>query len=89
MARLGSQRRVLVDVNQVPVYVRDAVLAAVDPTYFEDSSTVISRQYARAASGLPSPCTSPSLAFQRCRVRRSMPAIAQAKCSRAPLPCAM
>jgi len=54
MARLGSQRRVLVDVNQVPVYVRDAVLAAVDPTYFEDSSTVISRQYARAATGLDS-----------------------------------
>src|SRR5262245_52411324 len=54
MARLGSQRRVLVDVNQVPVYVRDAVLAAVDPTYFEDTATVISRQYARAATGLDS-----------------------------------
>jgi membrane peptidoglycan carboxypeptidase len=54
MARLGSERRVLVDVNQVPVYVRDAVLAAVDPTFFSDSSTVISRQYARAATGLDS-----------------------------------
>jgi membrane peptidoglycan carboxypeptidase len=52
MARLGSQRRVLVDVDRVPPYVRDAVVAAVDPTFFGDSSTIISRQYARAATGL-------------------------------------
>jgi membrane peptidoglycan carboxypeptidase len=52
MARLGSQRRVIVDVDQVPVYVSDAVLAAVEPTFFSDTVGVISRQYARAATGL-------------------------------------
>jgi membrane peptidoglycan carboxypeptidase len=52
MARLGSQRRVLVDIDQVPVYVSDAVLAAVEPTFFEDTFGVISRQYARAATGV-------------------------------------
>ncbi len=42
----------------------------------------------RTACGLPSPATRPSWAFQRCRVRRSMPAISQARCSRAPALCA-
>ena len=39
------------------------------------------------AKGLPSPRTAPSapwLAFQRCKVRKSMPTMSQAGCSRAP-----
>ena len=33
---------------------RNAVVAAEDPSFFGDSSTIISRQYARAATGLDS-----------------------------------
>ena len=44
---------------------------------------------ARTACGLPSPDTSPSWAFQRCRVSTSMPAISHARCSRAPAACAV
>jgi membrane peptidoglycan carboxypeptidase len=54
MARLGSQRRVMLQIATVPANVRNAVLAAVDPSFFGDSSTIISRQYARAATGLDS-----------------------------------
>src|SRR4051812_24782414 len=54
MARLGSQRRVMVNVGVLPDYVRSAVVAAEDPGFLNDSSTLISRQYARAATGLDS-----------------------------------
>ena len=52
MARLGSQRRVLVRGETLPRYVGQAVVAAEDPAYWLGSGTVISRQYARAATEL-------------------------------------
>jgi membrane peptidoglycan carboxypeptidase len=54
MARLGSQRRAMVNIANLPEYVRNAVLAAEDPGFFSDSSALISRQYARVATGLDS-----------------------------------
>jgi membrane peptidoglycan carboxypeptidase len=52
MARLGSQNRVIVDIAALPAHVGDAVVAAEDPGFWDDSGTQISRQYARAATGL-------------------------------------
>ena len=52
MARLGSQRRDLVRGDTLPKYVGQAVVAAEDPAYWLGSGTVISRQYARAATNL-------------------------------------
>ena len=43
----------------------------------------------RLALGLPSPPSRPTAAFQRCRVRKSMPAIWQARRNRAPAVCAV
>lgn len=54
MARLGSQSRTIVNIDGLPAYVRDAVLAAEDPGFFVDSATLISRQYARAAGAAKS-----------------------------------
>ena len=52
MARLGSQNRSLVRIETLPAYVAQAVIAAEDPTYWLDSTTLLSRQYARAAGGI-------------------------------------
>jgi membrane peptidoglycan carboxypeptidase len=63
MARLGTQRRIIVSARTLPPYVAQAVVAAEDPTYWLNSGTLISRQYARAAaaagggSGGDSPAT--------------------------------
>jgi membrane peptidoglycan carboxypeptidase len=52
MARLGTQNRVSVDAAALPGYVRDAVVAAEDPGFFDDHTTTISRQYVRVAAHL-------------------------------------
>jgi membrane peptidoglycan carboxypeptidase len=52
MARLGSQNRSLVAITTLPDYVGEAVVAAEDPAYWFDSGTLLSRQYARAATNL-------------------------------------
>jgi membrane peptidoglycan carboxypeptidase len=52
MARLGSQSRVLVDIDSLPDHVPAAVVAAEDPGYWFGSTTLISRQYARVATGV-------------------------------------
>jgi membrane peptidoglycan carboxypeptidase len=52
MARLGSQNRMFVDSRTLPAYVAAAVVAAEDPGYWRNSTTLISRQYARAATGV-------------------------------------
>ena len=52
MARLGAHNRVMVDVDTLPDHVLDAVVAAEDPGFWDDSGTQISRQYARAATDL-------------------------------------
>ena len=52
MARLGSQRRTIVPASTLPPYVAQAVVAAEDPSYWLGSGTLISRQYARAASAV-------------------------------------
>jgi membrane peptidoglycan carboxypeptidase len=52
MARLGSQNRVIVDVDTLPKYVSEAIIAAEDPGYWFDSATLISRQYARVATNI-------------------------------------
>lgn len=52
MARLGSQRRILVLGETLPTYVGQAVVAAEDPAYWLGTGTVISRQYARAATSV-------------------------------------
>lgn len=57
MARLGSQNRVMVDLPTLPAYVPAAVIAAEDPGYWFDSTTLISRQYARAATGVDASST--------------------------------
>jgi membrane peptidoglycan carboxypeptidase len=50
MARLGSQRRTVVPTETLPSYIGQAVVAAEDPQYWTTSGTLISRQYARAAT---------------------------------------
>ncbi|HEY7224860.1 MAG TPA: transglycosylase domain-containing protein [Micromonosporaceae bacterium] len=50
MARLGSQRRTIVPAASLPPYVEKAVIAAEDPQYWVTSGTLITRQYARAAT---------------------------------------
>ncbi len=50
MARLGSQRRIIVAARTLPPYVAQAIVAAEDPNYWLNSGTLISRQYARAAT---------------------------------------
>jgi membrane peptidoglycan carboxypeptidase len=50
MARLGTQRRTIVRTDRLPRYVAQAVIAAEDPRYYTTSGTLISRQYARAAT---------------------------------------
>ena len=50
MARLGSQRRIVVSASTLPSYIGAAVIAAEDPQYWVTSGTLISRQYARAAT---------------------------------------
>jgi membrane peptidoglycan carboxypeptidase len=50
MARLGSQRRIIIPASTLPPYVAQAAVAAEDPTYWLNSGTLISRQYARAAT---------------------------------------
>jgi membrane peptidoglycan carboxypeptidase len=57
MARLGSQNRILVDIASLPDFVPAAVVAAEDPGYWFDSTTLISRQYARVATGVDSGTT--------------------------------
>lgn len=52
MARLGSQRRILVLGETLPKYVGQAVVAAEDPSYWLGTGTLISRQYARAATSV-------------------------------------
>lgn len=52
MARLGSQNRIFVDTRILPPYVGWAVVAAEDPGFWRNSTTLISRQYARAATGV-------------------------------------
>jgi membrane peptidoglycan carboxypeptidase len=52
MARLGSQNRSLVRIATLPDHIAEAVIAAEDPTYWLDSTTLLSRQYARAAAGI-------------------------------------
>jgi membrane peptidoglycan carboxypeptidase len=52
MARLGTQRRILVPGETLPSYVGRAVVAAEDPAYWLGSGTLISRQYARAATSV-------------------------------------
>ena len=52
MARLGEQNRVPVRLSGLPEVVPAAVVAAVDPGFWEDSATLISRQYARLAAGV-------------------------------------
>ncbi|HEX6869947.1 MAG TPA: transglycosylase domain-containing protein [Micromonosporaceae bacterium] len=50
MARLGAQNRMIIDARSLPGYVPHAVIAAEDPAFWLDSATLISRQYARAAT---------------------------------------
>jgi membrane peptidoglycan carboxypeptidase len=50
MARLGVQNRIIVDPDRLPYHVAAAVVAAEDPQFWDDSATLISRQYARAAT---------------------------------------
>jgi membrane peptidoglycan carboxypeptidase len=50
MASLGSQRRTVVPTETLPPYIGQAVVAAEDPQYWTTSGTLISRQYARAAT---------------------------------------
>ncbi len=50
LAQLGSQRRTIVPAASLPQYVARAVIAAEDPRYWVTSGTLISRQYARAAT---------------------------------------
>ncbi len=52
MARLGSQRRIIVPASTLPPYVGQAVVAAEDPAYWLGTGTLISRQYARAATAV-------------------------------------
>jgi membrane peptidoglycan carboxypeptidase len=52
MARLGAQNRIEVKLSDLPAYVPAAVVASVDPSFYGDSGARISRQYARAATGL-------------------------------------
>jgi membrane peptidoglycan carboxypeptidase len=52
MARLGSQNRAVVDIDALSDYVPAAVVAAEDPEFWTGSGTLISRQYARVATGL-------------------------------------
>ncbi|HLT11635.1 MAG TPA: transglycosylase domain-containing protein [Micromonosporaceae bacterium] len=52
LARLGSQNRTLVRIQTLPDHVGNAVVAAEDPAFWFDSATLLSRQYARAATGL-------------------------------------
>jgi membrane peptidoglycan carboxypeptidase len=52
MARLGAQNRIEVRLDGLPAYVPAAVVASVDPSFYGDSGARISRQYARAATGL-------------------------------------
>jgi membrane peptidoglycan carboxypeptidase len=52
MARLGTQNRAIVDVDALSDYVPAAVVAAEDPEFWTGSGTLISRQYARVATGL-------------------------------------
>ena len=52
LARLGSQSRVLVDIDTLPEHVPAAVIAAEDPGFWLDSATLISRRYARVATGV-------------------------------------
>jgi membrane peptidoglycan carboxypeptidase len=64
MARLGSQRRVIVPASTLPPYVAQAVVAAEDPAYWLGSGTLISRQYARAATAVSGGGSSNSAAGQ-------------------------
>lgn len=50
MATLGSQRRTIVPTDTLPPYIAQAVIAAEDPQYYVTSGTLITRQYARAAT---------------------------------------
>lgn len=52
LARLGSQNRTLVRIQSLPEHIGNAVVAAEDPAFWFDSATLLSRQYARAATGL-------------------------------------
>src|SRR4051794_40712610 len=55
MARLGSQRRVMVNIARLPRVIRSALLAAEDPRFFRDSSRLISPPDAPPATRLDSP----------------------------------
>ena len=50
MARLGEQNRTVVDLVDLPAHVPAAVVAAVDPGFWDGSGTNIARQYARFTS---------------------------------------
>jgi membrane peptidoglycan carboxypeptidase len=50
LARLGAQNRTIVDPDTLPWHVAAAVVAAEDMSFWSDSATLISRQYARAAT---------------------------------------
>ena len=52
MARLGAQNRIPVKLAELPSYVSDAVVAAVDAGFWTDHASKISREYARLATGL-------------------------------------
>jgi membrane peptidoglycan carboxypeptidase len=52
MARLGSQRRTIVPASTLPPYIAQAIVAAEDPSYWLGTGTLISRQYARAATAV-------------------------------------
>jgi membrane peptidoglycan carboxypeptidase len=52
MARLGTQNRAIVDIGTLPGYVPAAIVAAEDPEFWSSTGTLISRQYARVATGL-------------------------------------
>jgi membrane peptidoglycan carboxypeptidase len=52
MARLGTRNRIPVDPAALPRYVSEAVVAAADPGFWDDSAARITRQYARLAAGI-------------------------------------
>ena len=54
MARLGAQNRVNVTLATLPDYLPAAVVAAVNPDFWDDSGARISRQYVRQATDLTS-----------------------------------